>query len=301
MRILIFGGLGYLGSHLKKVLKKKHKLLILTNKKYQKKTNYRSGVKSVAYTTENLRKTFENFKPDKIIFMSGNSNPATSKNHYYDLIRTNLYLQNVLDAMKQTAFGGGFYFASSIAVYGNKVKSGLVSENDSSPSNYYGLSKLLAENQIKFYTSICSFKSCIFRMATFFGPGLQKQFFFEFIKKIKKNKKKIVLKGSIKDKRDLLYIDDLVKILIKLLFLKQNKKFEIYNVGSGKEHFIKDIVLDVLKILNFNTKIIYKNLGRAPHFPKMSIKKLKNRINFKSNKKFNYYLKKVVSDYNKIL
>ena len=300
MKILLFGGLGYLGSHLAKALKKNNSLLILTNKKYSKNKLNNPNIKSVYYTVTNLKKIIDDFSPDKIIFMSGNSNPSNSKSHIYDLTRTNLNLQNVLEALKQNKFRGNFYFTSSIAVYGNKSKFDIVDENNFGPSNYYGLSKLLAENQIKFYGKICGFKSSILRLATFFGPNLQKQFLFEFIKKIKKNSKKIELTGSTSDKRDLLYIDDLVKILTKLIFLKKNKNYEIYNIGSGKEYFIKDIVTFALKILKLQTKIVYKNLGKAPQFPKMSMKKIQNKINIRKNKtkkKFNYYLKKVLLGY----
>lgn len=304
MRIIIFGGSGYLGKFLKEKLKKNNKLLVLSNKKYSKLKKNTPSKLSTSYNHKNLEKIFLKFKPTKVIFMSGNSNPGTSKNHLYDLTRTNLNLQNVLQALKNTKFRGIIYYTSSIAVYGNKNNAKDVTEKESSPSNYYGLSKLIAESQIRFYTSSSQYKGCVLRLATFFGPGLNKQFIFEFIKKLKRNTNSIILNGSKSDKRDYIYIDKLVEILKKIILIKQSKNFEIYNIGSGNEHLIYDIIKKSLKLLNLKTNIIFKNLGKAPHFPKMSLRKTKSKLGIKkiqSNKEFNIFLKKVVFDYYKKL
>ena len=56
-------------------------------------------------------------------------------------------------------------------------------------------------------------------------------------------------------KRDYLYIDDLVKIITKLV--NNCNKSGIYNIGKGKSEELKTIVNNYLIKNNYNIKIIY--------------------------------------------
>ena len=64
----------------------------------------------------------------------------------------------------------------------------------------------------------------------------------------------IIVWGNGKEKRDLLYIDDLVEFVI-LILKKQKSKFKIYNCGLGKSYSINQIVKKIIKISNKKLKI----------------------------------------------
>ena len=55
--------------------------------------------------------------------------------------------------------------------------------------------------------------------------------------------------GSKEDKREFLYVDDLVQIIKKLITSKINK--QILNIGSNKQYFIYNIMK---KIIHFSKK-----------------------------------------------
>ena len=79
------------------------------------------------------------------------------------------------------------------------------------------------------------------------------------IKKIytakKENKNEIILWGSGKAKRELIFVDDLADACI--FFLGKKTKETIINIGSGKDFKIKDYAKMIMKITNDNFKIKY--------------------------------------------
>ncbi|SVB00343.1 uncharacterized protein METZ01_LOCUS153197, partial [marine metagenome] len=77
MKILITGGLGFVGSHLVDLLlEEKHKIIILT-KSYSKKQNVSHKLKKIKVEKvditnfKKLSKSIENNKPDVIIHLAG--------------------------------------------------------------------------------------------------------------------------------------------------------------------------------------------------------------------------------------
>ena len=83
-------------------------------------------------------------------------------------------------------------YTSSIAVYGNDKlnKNKYVSENSNlNPKNFYGLSKLLAEEQFKYFHKNYGIKVYILRLSSVFGLNLNKQVIFDLIQGLLKTKK----------------------------------------------------------------------------------------------------------------
>jgi GDP-L-fucose synthase len=99
--------------------------------------------------------------------------------------------------------------------------------------------------------------------STLVGPyynfeNKQPHFIFDLIKKIidyKENKKKVVLWGDGYQRRELVYVEDFVDILLLLDKVVVN---EVYNIGAGRDYSIRDFVFMICEILNVDaTEIQY--------------------------------------------
>ena len=84
----------------------------------------------------------------------------------------------------------------------------------------------------------------------FFGALLKKAILAK-----KNNIKKIVLWGSGKPKRELMYVDDLADACI--YFLNKKTKETLINIGTGQELRIIHYAKFILKKLNLNCKIVF--------------------------------------------
>ena len=71
----------------------------------------------------------------------------------------------------------------------------------------------------------------------------------------KKNKKKLILWGSGKPKRELMYVDDLADACI--YFLKKQTKDSLINIGTGIEKSIFQYAKFILKKINYECQIIF--------------------------------------------
>ena len=95
-----------------------------------------------------------------------------------------------------------------------------------------------------------------------FGPNdnytdLVSHFIPSLIKKIHKMKNnKIILWGSGKPKRELIYVDDIADACI--FFMKKKTKHSIINIGSGKDYSIDYYAKLFAKIILKNKKIYFK-------------------------------------------
>ena len=273
MKIIIFGGKGFIGSRLARLLKINNKVYIFGNKNFSRKR-----INNIKYNRLNFVNIFNKIKPDVIFFMSGNSYPNnTNKDDLYDFKSTNLVIQELLSALKYVSYNKLFLYASSIAVYGSTKSKNAITENfDLNPESFYGNSKYIAEKQIKLFSKIAKFNSVILRISSVYGPELKRQIIYQIIKKTL-HYKNYKLNGSILDSRQFLYIDDCVNILHKLIY-KKHKKYEIYNIAGGEKIKINNITKYTQKYLNKKVNVKFLNILKSPSLPKLSNKKILKKV-----------------------
>ena len=295
-KIIIFGANGFIGQNLTNYLKKKKlKLFGFSNKKYfNKKTiskynlvkKHISNCKTniINYDNSNFKKVISKIKPDIIFYLSGNSYPGnTMSNSLYDFESSNIPLQNFLSAIQLLNFKGKIIYTSSIAVYGNSKTCNELSKPN--PKNFYGLSKLICEEQIKYFSKKNGLNITIARLSSVYGAKLERQVIYDILKQINKNNTKIKLNGSALDERQLLHVDDLVELLFLLAKTKDKKGYNIYNVANGNKIKIKNIEKIVNKIFKkkFSFYFSKRNQDKFNNLPKL----LNNKIK-KISKKKNY-------------
>ncbi len=252
-KCIIFGGYGYIGSHLAESLKKKFKVYRYSNSDFNKTKK----IKKFSYNLKNFRKYIKKINPKIIFFLSGNSYPNNSYNKsLYDFKRTNIVIQNFLTSLKELNFKGKIIYASSIAVYGkdkNFTNEYVNEKSPTNPKNYYGLSKILAENQFIYFQKKYKLKIYILRITSVFGLNLKKQVIYEMINKVKNHKSNIIkLSGKKNDCRQFLYIEDLIKIFLKLISLKKN--YLLLNISNGKKFKIQSILNYILRSFKIKKK-----------------------------------------------
>jgi nucleoside-diphosphate-sugar epimerase len=94
--------------------------------------------------------------------------------------------------------------------------------------------------------------TCI-RHSNIYGPNdkfeLEKSHFFaaNIVKILENKNNKILIWGDGKEKRDLLYIDDLLNF-VNLVISKQKNNFEIFNCGWSTSYKIIDVIKKIIKV-----------------------------------------------------
>jgi len=157
-----------------------------------------------------------------------------------------------------------FIFFSCTVMYQSSKKG--IKENDFNPSQaiypkYYGVAntKLYIEKMCEFFSKISKTKYTCIRHSNIYGQfdkfDLDKSHFFgATVNKVMNSKKEIVIWGDGQEKRDLLFVDDLVNF-VKICIKKQKKNFRIYNCGYGKAFKVKDIVSKIIKLSKKNLSV----------------------------------------------
>ena len=252
-KILVGGSEGYIGTKLCELFKKKgynfeafdinlfSKCLL-----YPVKLKYKKNLKDVRDIKEDYLKKF-----DVYIHLPGISNNPVdnfkNKKKIYDITRN--YTKDI--AKKCKKHNVKFIFASSCSVYGEAKKKNLTENSKCNPITLYSQNKLDIENDLK-KLSDKTFAPIILRISTLFGFSPRMRFDLAlsmFLVMAIKNKK-IELNSDGQSWRPHLYLDDLINVFEKSIFLK-NKKLEIINVGSDYNNFkIIDVANLICKLTN---------------------------------------------------
>lgn len=258
--ILVTGAAGFIGSKIcSSLYKKGFKVIACDDLSNGKKNNLITNIKflkldlSAAKQLKKLPK-----KIDYIFHLAGQSSGEKSfENPFNDLKRNFITTYNLIEFSKKYSINN-FFYASSMSVYGDEVARAKINDF-CKPLSFYGLHKKLSEDYIvknKKY-----FNYSIFRMFNVYGPGQdliddkQGMVSIYLSSLIKTNR--IIVKGSLKRFRDLIYIDDVVDIWIEAI---NNKKFNnaIINLGTGKKNKVYEMLNTLKSLHNKKTKIVIK-------------------------------------------
>lgn len=259
--ILITGSTGFVGSHLIQGMKKNFQITGIS-KNETNSTDYKFH--SIDIT--NPKFSFDN-KFSKIIHTAALSDVGYCNSHPSECYETNVFAtQKMLEFTRKN--DSEFVFLSSSHVYG-VPKQLPISESDiCDPLNHYATSKKMSEILCKEYSKIYGLDIKIARIFSGYGPGshasnLINKIFNQII-----HDSKIVL-GNLYPKRDFIFISDIVNGLIKII-TSEKKRFEIYNIGTGKSTSIEDIAKICLKISKKDHRLVSsKEFNRENEIPEI--------------------------------
>jgi UDP-glucose 4-epimerase len=240
MRCLVTGGCGFIGSHLVNALiEKGHEVVVIDNLTSGKKERLNSKARFILGDIRNPDDVKQAMENCKIVFHLAALTDLRTVTEEMDKEVNFEGSKNVFSAAQE--IGARIVFTSSAAVYGN---SSAVENGECKPLSYYGKNKLETER-------LCPENSFVVRLFNVYGP-YGKSFVNTLCKKIP-DEEEIVVYGDGSNTRDYIYVDDVVSAL--LLSIGQNG---IYNVGTGIETTVLDLIGSVEKIANKKARIKFE-------------------------------------------
>jgi len=259
-KIIITGGLGFIGSKLIKKLIKNYKIIVLDN-------FYTSSIKKIEgtriikcdLTNYNLLKKINIKNVYCVVHLAGQSSgPRSFQIPELDLKLNLLSTINVVNFCKLNKIKK-IIFSSSFTVYGDVKNKQKLSENEKcDPKSFYAISKYASE---KYLIQLCHKYKIgwnILRFFNVYGPGQDlsrtDQGIVSIFLDLIRNNNKIAVKGSLNRFRDLIYIDDVINSIFLLIRDKKNLN-EIYNIGTGKKTTIKDLIKKISKLYKKEKKL----------------------------------------------
>ena len=271
MKILITGGMGFVGSNLiDLLLQEKHKIIVLT-KSYSKKKNIshiqaKIKVEKVDVTDyRKLSNIIELHKPDVIIHLAGITSHSKSFEKPFDDIDQNTKSTLfILEKLKQMNSKCRFVLGSSFIVVGKPDKLPVDEKTPCWPTTIYGTNRLASEHYCKIYHEVYGLDTVIFRITNSFGPREQvlstKNAVNFLIHEAFKGNKLTIFKNG-KFFRDLIYISDVV-FGIKTI-MNKGKSGDLYWISSGRKIWFYELGKLLEKLTDAKVKFV-----KTPNYTK---------------------------------
>jgi nucleoside-diphosphate-sugar epimerase len=218
MKILVTGGSGYLGTHVRRFFSADD----FSRRSHLDVLNSHDAAKVADY--------------DVVIHLAGHleKDPSAAESCF----RTNVEgTANLLRHMKANAV---FIYASTKDVYGafadDYPQVPETCRTDFCGQSALEWSKLIAEKYVEFYSNLVGFRSCIFRLSTVYArpsEGNEPSFVTHYVESVKYGEP-IQLAFDGKPVRDILHVDDFSRAC--RAFIDSNITRGLYNLGGGKEN-----------------------------------------------------------------
>ena len=281
---VVTGGAGFIGSHMVDLLlSKKYRVHVIDNLCSGYKKNLAQHNKNPFLKFEKINicqlkpnnKLFKN--ADYVFHFAGLADIVPSIQDPTRYIETNVEgTLNVLEACRKANVKKLIY-AASASCYGIP-KNYPIDENSKIDTKYpYALSKFLGERLVLHWAEVYKMTNISLRFFNVYGPrsrttGSYGAVFGVFLAQ-KLAKKPLTVVGDGNQTRDFVHVFDVVKAIANVA--EKAKKTSIYNIGSGKETSVNEIV----KIIGGDTMEIPKRPGE-PSRSLANIDKIKNEFNW---------------------
>lgn len=157
-------------------------------------------------------------------------------------------------------------YASSSSIYGSIDKLPQAEWQQTVPLSPYGVSKLAAERYCTSFYKIYGLKTVSLRYFTVYGPRQRPDMAIRiFVDRIFKQNQPIIF-GDGMQTRDFTYVLDVVETNM-LAMKKNNVNGGIFNIGSGRNISVNDLVKKILTLTSSPIKPIYDSaqLGDVEH------------------------------------
>jgi len=261
---LFLGGSGFIGSNLVTQFIHNNELVIIygvnnENTKFLL-DRYDSVIFIEGYLSEyyKIEKIFNTFKVKCVFHFVSNLIPSSDYNDFaVELKQVVEPTEKILQMMKIYEINKIIFISSGGAVYGD-YKNFFSEEDELKPISYYGLSKLILEQIIKFHSMTQNLNYNIFRVSNPFGDfqnifsnqGLIGTLIIRSLKK-----EYVTIWGDGSNIRDYIPVEVLCEYIFSLFKLNLNN--QVINLASGSSYSINDIIKIINEMSNEEIKINY--------------------------------------------
>jgi len=182
MKVLIIGSEGFIGKHLHRYMKDQgHEVWgadVVT--RYADQENYFL----VDASNSDFTSVFRQNQYDLCVNCSGAASvPESLKNPVRDYFLNTVNVFKLLDAIRSEQSSCRFINLSSAAVYGNPAQLPVIEAAITNPLSPYGIHKLQSEQICREFYEFHKIPTCSLRIFSVYGPGLQKQLFWDLLKR----------------------------------------------------------------------------------------------------------------------
>ena len=269
-KIIVTGGLGFIGSNLIELLLKKNFYVInidkityssnlYNTKEFHKNNNYKFIKCDI--NDKKIKNIFSKFKPSCVFNLAAETHVDRSIDNPSNFIKSNIMgVYNVLESFRDYSKKNKkakLIHISTDEVYGDVLK-GRSDENYSyRPSSPYAASKASSDHLVYSYVRTYNLNAIITNCSNNYGP---KQHPEKLIPKLIYNilnNKPLPIYGNGKNSREWIYVLDHCEALLQVY--KKGKIGEFYNIGSNKNldniQICKSLLSISKNILSENSKV----------------------------------------------
>lgn len=301
-RILVTGGMGFIGSYLtRNLLEKKFEVHVIDNQF----TGDPGMVPNEVSThnvdireTQSVNQVISQIDPHVIIHLAAihfipycNENPEQAFN--VNVIGT----RNVLHAAKALNDLDRFINASSAAVY--SPSSGPHKETEETgPTDIYGQTKLVAEDESRLFHLETDIPTATARLFNAYGERETNSHLIPAILEQLEAGSRSVELGNLTPARDFIHVNDIANALT-ILSTEYEQGYRTYNVGTGTEYTVQQVVDTLSDIVGEQIKIVQDDdrvrKSDRPHL-RADISRLRSEFDWVPEYSFREGLSTVVED-----
>ena len=300
-KIIVTGGLGFIGSHFVNYIKENsNDEVIIVDK-----GTYASNINNLRHDIKIISKDICQIKPedlgeyDYIVHFAAESHVDNSIKNGLPFIRTNVEgTFNMIEVARANKSLKKFIHISTDEVYGDMEDLGLVSSDencDLKPSSYYSATKASSDLLVLSANRTYGLPYIITRTCNNYGENQHQEKFVPKIIKSIKNDEIIPVYGDGKQVREWIHADDNAKAIYTIMVSEEIN--QTYNIGSGQEYEniqILDTISDVLgKTPKF--KFVSDRLGHDRRYS-LNCQKYKNKFGGISKIDFKTWIKEQINE-----
>jgi UDP-glucose 4-epimerase len=269
--VLVTGGAGFIGSHLVDALLEENKKVIVIDNLSMGNTNNLpkhddlTFIKGDISDSDQIDSLFEEYIFEYIFHLGAVASVAASIDEPVLTHKTNMDATlKLLEAAKNQINLKRFIFASSAAVFGDEPTLPKTEDSAITPLTPYAIDKYSSEQYVIAYNRLYNIPTTALRFFNVYGSrqnpsspysGVLSILTNIFAKLQKGESGSFTMYGKGTQTRDFIYVKDVVRALL-LVMMKEEAVGDIYNVGTGVETSLKEIISIYEKITNISLPII---------------------------------------------
>ena len=278
MKLLVLGGSGLIGNALLKNSKNEFDILTTFYKNHISIKNVRSFQYSFPNDLNNLRELLEKEKPDVLVNTMGYSNIDFCELNKSDTEMLHVEVTEKICKLCENIGTKQIFLSSDYVFDGEK---GNYSEDDvPNPVNYYGLSKLKAEQLI-----LKNPINTVIRTSVIYDWDYRARFFNSVIKNLQNNQE---VNATTDVYNSVTFLDNLVESIFKVITLNQNGIFHVVDSACVNRFEFAEMIAKIFRLDKNLIKTVSvqdepKNIAKRPKNACLNNSKAKKELGLNFN------------------